>query len=164
MRPLSKDPDGTSHRPGYTPRRGSKNDTSVENPLAALDLFQFRQTRWQDLVIRFIFGATISVVAGIVGLTLGARVGGILLGFPAILPATLTLIAKEEGERHSFHDLLGTIAGAFGLVGFGVVAALAIGRMNVFIALALALVAWVVIVGLFYLVWATWLRGRGVKL
>jgi hypothetical protein len=135
-----------------------------DNPLASLDLAQFRETRWQDMVIRFAFGATISVTAGIIGLTLGAKVGGILLAFPAILPATLTLIAKEEGEKHSFHDLQGTVAGAFGLVGFGVVAAIAVGHTNVLLALALAFVGWCLVAGTIYIVWASWLRRHGVKL
>ncbi|MHB1988000.1 MAG: DUF3147 family protein [Acidimicrobiales bacterium] len=137
---------------------------SGDNPLAALDVGQLRETRWQDLVIRFGFGAAVSVVAGVVGLSLGARVGGLLLAFPAILPATLTLIAKEEGEERSFHDLQGTVAGACGLVGFGVVASFTIGHLNVLVGLGLALVAWCVVAGVLYLAWASWLRRRGVKL
>jgi len=164
MTPLSKDRDGKSRRSEAAPRGDSKKVTSRENPLVALDIAQLRQTHWQDLLIRFIFGATISVAAGIVGSTLGAKVGGILLAFPAILPATLTLIAKEDGGQHLFHDLQGTVAGAFGLVGFGVVAAMTIGRLNVLVALTLALLAWCVVAGTLYLVWATWLRRRGVKL
>jgi hypothetical protein len=123
-----------------------------------------RVTHWQDLLIRFVFGATVSVVAGTIGLTFGAHVGGMLLAFPAILPATLTLIAKEEGERHSFHDLQGTVAGACGLVGFGAVAAITVGHLNVLVVLALALLAWCVVTGGLYLVWASWLCRRGVSL
>jgi hypothetical protein len=141
---------------------GAKSDDS--NPLVAFDFAEFRKIRWQDVLIRFLFGLTISVVAGVVGVTCGVRVGGILLAFPAILPATLTLIAKEEGEERSFHDLQGTVCGACGLVGFGVVAALTIGRVNVFLALALAFLAWSAIAGALYLVWATWLRRHGVQL
>lgn len=97
-------------------------------------------------------------------MTLGAKVGGILLAFPAILPATLTLIAKEDGEQHSFHDLQGTVAGAVGLVGFGAVAAATLGHLNVVVALALALLTCGVVAGSLYLAWATWLRRRGVQL
>jgi hypothetical protein len=95
------------------------------------------------------------MIAGVVGLTLGERVGGMLLAFPAILPATLTLIAKEQGEQRSFHDLQGTVAGAFGLVAFGVIAAITIGRLNVLVALGLSLLAWCAVAGSLYLVWAT---------
>jgi uncharacterized membrane protein (GlpM family) len=142
----------------------SRTKSDENNPLVALDLSEFHKIRWPDVLIRFLFGLTISVVAGVVGVTCGVRIGGILLAFPAILPATLTLIAKEEGEERSFHDLQGTVCGACGLVGFGVVAALTIGRVNVLLALALALLAWCAIAGTLYLVWATWLRRLGVKL
>jgi hypothetical protein len=101
------------------------------------------------------------MIAGVVGLTLGERVGGMLLAFPAILPATLTLIANEQGEQRSFHDLQGTVAGAFGLVAFGVIAAITIGRLNVLVALGLSLLAWCALAGSLYLVWATWLRRVG---
>jgi len=40
-----------------------------------------------------------SVAAGLVTLGFGARVGGILLGFPAIMAASLTLIEEEEHAR-----------------------------------------------------------------
>jgi uncharacterized membrane protein (GlpM family) len=166
MTPSHKKSESSRSRfPDHSTRHGNSNKvTSDENPLAAIDLAQFRQTRWRDLLIRFIFGATISVGAGIVGLTLGAKVGGLLLAFPAILPATLTLIAKEGGEQHTFHDLQGTVAGALGLVGFGIVATITIGRLNVLVALALALVTWSVVAGSLDLLWATWLRRRGVQL
>lgn len=104
------------------------------------------------------------MIAGLVGLTLGERVGGILLAFPAILPATLTLIAKKQGEQRSFHDLQGTVAGAFGLVAFGIVAAITIGRFNILAALGISLLVWCAVAGSLYVVWATWLRRRGVKL
>jgi hypothetical protein len=143
---------------------GAKHRNDADNPLAAVDLGQLHETRWQDLGIRFAFGAVVSVVAGLIGLGFGARVGGMLLAFPAILPATLTLIEKEEGEQHSFHDLQGSVAGACGLVGFGVVAVNTIGRLNVLLALALAFLAWCAVAGTLYLVWATWLRRRGVRL
>ena len=146
-----------------TPKKREKRPVG-NNPLAAIDIGQLHAITWKDLVARFVFGATVSVVAGVVGLNFGARVGGILLAFPAILPATLTLIAKEEGQPHSFHDLQGTVVGACGLVGFGIVAAFTIGRVNVIIALLAALLAWCVVSGTLYLVWATWLRKRGVQL
>jgi Protein of unknown function (DUF3147) len=147
-----------------SPRSCSRGETRSGNPLAAFDRGQLHETRWEDLLVRFVFGATVSVAAGTVGLAFGARVGGMLLAFPAILPATLTLIAKQEGERRSFHDLQGTVAGACGLVGFGVVAAIAFGHLNVLVVLALALMAWCVVAGGLYLVWATWLRRHGVAL
>ena len=44
--------------------------------------------------MRFLFGAGISLVAGLAGMAFGSKIGGVLLGFPAILPASLTLITS----------------------------------------------------------------------
>lgn len=146
------------------PRTKNSRRRIEGNPLMAIDMSQLRDIRWQDLAIRFAFGAVISVIAGIVGLNIGERIGGILLAFPAILPATLTLIDKRQGKERSFHDLQGTVAGAFGLVGFGIVASVTFGHFNVLIVLVLAFLAWTLMAGLLYLVWAGWLRRKGVQL
>jgi len=52
-----------------------------------------------DYVVRFMFGAAISLLAGLIGMKFGPVVGGLCLGFPAILPASLTLIEKKEGKE-----------------------------------------------------------------
>ena len=62
-----------------------------------------------DYLVRFVFGAAISLVAGLIGMKLGPTVGGVLLGFPAILPASLTLIEKKEGKEEASIDSLGAI-------------------------------------------------------
>lgn len=158
----------TARRPGAiragSASSGTANRGPKDNPLACLDFGQLSQTRWQDLAIRFGFGALVSVAAGVIAMYFGERVGGLLLAFPAILPATLTLIEKEEGEKRSFHDLQGTVAGACGLVAFGVVGATTIGRLATPVALLASLLAWCIVAGILYLAWANWLRSRGVKL
>ena len=50
-----------------------------------------------ELLIRFVFGGGIALVAAISGSLFGPRFGGLFLAFPAVLPATLTLIEKKEG-------------------------------------------------------------------
>src|SRR5205807_1721182 len=87
--------------------------------------------RPQELALRFAFGASISVVAGLVSLAWGRRAGGMFLAFPAILPATLTLIEKKEGTDDARHDVAGAFLGAFGLVAFGAVTVWALHRMPV---------------------------------
>jgi uncharacterized membrane protein (GlpM family) len=74
-----------------------------------------------DLLIRFGFGAAVSAVAGIVSVVVGSEPGGILLAFPAILPATLTLIEKEESERQAEDLDVGAILGAAALAAFAAV-------------------------------------------
>jgi hypothetical protein len=60
-------------------------------------------------------------VAGVVSVLAGSEPGGILLAFPAILPATLTLIEKEETERQAEDLDLGSILGAAALASFAIV-------------------------------------------
>lgn len=56
--------------------------------------------------------------AAIVTILLGSRLGGVLLAFPAILPATLTLIEEEESEEAAKDDDAGAVLGAISLVSF----------------------------------------------
>jgi hypothetical protein len=71
------------------------------------------------------------------------------------------LTFSGAARKRSIHDLQGTAAGAFGLVGFGVVASASFGHFNVLIILALALLARVLMASTLYLAWASWLRNRG---
>lgn len=68
--------------------------------------------------IRFGFGAAISVVAAIVSLLLGPVAGGVFLAFPAILPATLTLLERDKGPVAAVADARGATIGALGLIVF----------------------------------------------
>jgi hypothetical protein len=95
-------------------------------------------------------GATVSVVAAVVGKVIGVRFGGTLLAFPAILPASLTLIQEEEGTRRADRDAIGAILGAVGLVIFGMVAEATFGRLEPALALALAILGWLVTAFLLY--------------
>src|SRR5205814_9032945 len=60
-----------------------------------------------DYLTRFVFGGGISLVAGVIGMAFGGVVGGVLLGFPGILPASLTLIEKKEGKEEASVDSIG---------------------------------------------------------
>jgi len=107
-----------------------------------LTLGKLRQVRLRDYAVRFAMGAIISVVAAVVGKVIGVRFGGTLLAFPAILPASLTLIQKEEGTRRADRDAIGAILGAVGLVIFGMVGEATFGRVDPALALALAILGW----------------------
>jgi len=75
------------------------------------------------LGIRFVFGAAIALAAGLVGMKWGPRVGGLFLAFPAVLPAALTLLEREEGASRTDVDAIGAIMGALALVVFAVLVA-----------------------------------------
>jgi hypothetical protein len=79
-----------------------------------------------EYLLRFAFGAGISVAAGLIGMKFGPVVGGIFLGFPAILPASLTLIEKKDGRQQAAIDSEGAILGAIAMVAFAFAVALSV--------------------------------------
>jgi Protein of unknown function (DUF3147) len=109
-----------------------------------------KETTARELLIRFAAGAATSVASGLVTLGFGARVGGILLGFPAIMAASLTLIAEQDDARDAREDARGAIVGACALTLFAAVAALTFGHLPGGVVLALATVVWLVVSVLAY--------------
>ena len=93
-------------------------------------------------LLRFAFGAGISAVAGLLGMAFGPKFGGLFLGFPAILPASLTLIEKKEGREEAAIDTEGATLGAMAMVVFAVLVAVTATRWGVVLSLAVALAVW----------------------
>ncbi len=125
----------------------------------SLSLGKLRDIPPRHLAIRFLAGALTSIVAGAVTLALGARVGGFLLAFPAILAASLTLVEEEEDSAEAREDARGAVLGGCAMAGFAGVAALSFGALSGALALVLATVAWFAIAGLGYAIF--WLRLGG---
>ena len=108
-----------------------------------------------EMGVRFLFGAVVALVAAIVGTLAGPKIGGLFLAFPAILPASLTLIEKKEGIAKAWSDASGGAIGAIGMAAFALTAILLL-RVNPVLALALALIAWIVVsTGLYFLIRVT---------
>jgi hypothetical protein len=122
----------------------------------SLELGAAREVRSRDLAIRFVTGAITSVVSGALTLALGARVGGIFLAFPAILAASLTLIAKQEDSAEAREDARGAVIGGFGMAVFAAVAALGFGHLPGAVVLVLAALAWLTTALLGYVI--AWFR------
>lgn len=108
----------------------------------SVDLGKVRGVRKRDLGYRFVAGALTSIVAGVLTLAIGPRVGGIMLAFPAILAASLTLIAREEDVGDAREDSRGAIVGGCALAGFAAVCAVAFTHWNPAVVLAVATGAW----------------------
>ena len=108
----------------------------------SLDPGKITEARPRDLAIRFAAGAATSVIAGAVTLAFGARVGGILLAFPAILAASLTLIEEQEDSLEAREDARGAIIGGGALMIFAAVAALSLRHLPGALALLIAAGAW----------------------
>jgi hypothetical protein len=82
-----------------------------------------------------VLGGTVTVVGGVIAARFGRVVGGLFLAFPAIFPASATLIEKHVRERKEKKglqgarrgreaaalDAVGAVLGSFGLAAFGLV-------------------------------------------
>jgi 4-hydroxybenzoate polyprenyltransferase len=132
------------------------------------------QTKWHQYAIRFIFGGCITVAAGLVASKFGPVLGGLLLAFPAIFPASATLIEKHEKERKEKKGLNGTVRGrqaasvdaagsAMGTVGLLIFALLVwqfVPNHRPWIVLPGAMAAWLAVS---VLIWEIRLHARSVR-
>src|ERR1700693_1586028 len=70
-----------------------------------------REAKGYQFALRFFFGGTICVLAGVIAEKYGPGVGGLFLAFPAIFPASATLLENEQKEKKEKVGLHGTICG-----------------------------------------------------
>jgi uncharacterized membrane protein (GlpM family) len=88
-----------------------------------VDPSALKQTKWHEYVLRFVTGGLITVLAGMIARKWGPGIGGLFLAFPAIFPASATLIEKHERQRKQEKGLhgakRGTDAAAIDAVGAG---------------------------------------------
>lgn len=130
-----------------------------ENPRPSIDLAAIKGRKPTDYLTRFAFGAGIATAAAIVGTIFGAKVGGVLLAFPAVMPAALTLIEKKEGRREAAIDAYSAILGSVALIAFALVAWFSLRHLSGAMALLLAALAWLVVALVLY-VSMLWLPRR----
>jgi hypothetical protein len=121
---------------------GQPASSEPDEPLVGADPSALSKIRLGDLAVRFGLGAAISLAAGLISLAFGARAGGMFLAFPAILPASLTLIRKKDDPEAAIHDLDGAILGAGALGGFALVTGVGLRRFSAALVLPAALVTW----------------------
>lgn len=121
-----------------------------------VDFSAARRTTWGDYAIRFLFGGLITALTGIIARHYGPSIAGLFLAFPAICPATATLIEKHEKQRKhrtGLHgtvrgrmiasvDIAGAAMGSIGLAAFGAVTWLALRHLSSWLVLLLAALAW----------------------
>ncbi len=129
-----------------------------EDPVA-IEPGRLSDVGWRDIALRFAFGALTSALAATVGVVAGAKWAGPFLALPAILAASLTLIADEESRKRAREDARGAVLGAVALVVFAAVGATLFVRIGAGWVLLLATVAWCVVAGGLY--WLVWARRRG---
>src|SRR6202021_3285418 len=70
-----------------------------------------KKTKWYEYAVRFLLGGSVTVVAGLVASHYGPVFGGLFLAFPAIFPASATLVEKHEREKKQRAGIVKTIRG-----------------------------------------------------
>jgi hypothetical protein len=68
-------------------------------------------TRWYEYGVRFLFGGAVTVIAGLLAKRFGPIFGGLFLAFPAIFPASATLVEKHEREKKRKAGIINTTRG-----------------------------------------------------
>jgi hypothetical protein len=114
------------------------------------------ETKWYEYAVRFLFGGVVTAMAGIIGKEYGPVVGGLFLAFPAIFPASATLVEKHERQRkenHGLHgkkrgeqaasvDAAGAALGSIALACFGLMVWWLATRTSPWVVLAAATCVW----------------------
>ena len=133
------------------------------------DVSGLRQARWTQYAVRFLLGGAVTVCTGLIAERWGPIVGGLFLSFPAIFPASATLIDRHQvqkkaraglngrrrGRQVAALDASGAVCGAVGLAAFGATAWKLLGTLPAAWALAAAALVWLCAA---LLLW--WLRFR----
>jgi hypothetical protein len=129
------------------------------------DISALKTTKWYEYALRFLFGGAITVVTGVLASHYGPVFGGLFLAFPAIFPASATLVEKHErekkrragiaktnrGRKAAALDARGAAIGSIGLIGFAVIAWRLTPLWHGALALLAALVLWMTLSILFWL-------------
>ena len=124
-----------------------------------IDRSSFRETTWQQYSARFLVGGIITAVVGIIGRRFGPGIGGLFLAFPAIFPASATLIEKHELQKKrraglngvarsrevAGVDAAGAAMGSIGLLAFAFTVYKTVTIYPAWLALTAALVIWAVV-------------------
>jgi len=111
----------------------------------ALAPAQLKQTRAWEHAVRFAFGGAITATTGLIAHRWGPAVAGLFLAFPAILPASLTLVTQHDGRACAIDDARGARLGTAGLAAFATVVAGVAGHLAPLLVLTLASLAWLAV-------------------
>jgi len=133
--------------------------------LVKVDFAELRNTSWSEYATRFLFGGAVTLLAGLVADKFGPVIGGLFLAFPAIFPASASLIEKEEQEKKKRAgmdgtmrgriaagvDAAGTTMGCMGLVAFAAVTWKLLPHHGLPLTLAIATLTWAAVAGLVWI-------------
>jgi hypothetical protein len=115
-----------------------------------------KKTKWYEYAVRFLLGGAVTVVAGLLAKHYGPVFGGLFLAFPAIFPASATLVDKHErqkkqragiakttrGRQVAGVDAAGAALGSLGLATFAWIIWKLLPLWNVAMVLIVAVSGW----------------------
>ena len=118
-----------------------------------------RHIKPHEYLTRFLLGGVLSLASAWLGHRLGAAIGGLFLAFPAIFPASATLVEKHEREKKrragisdshrgrlaAAIDARGAALGSLGSLAFAVVAWQMLTRYPLALALTCSILIWLVV-------------------
>jgi hypothetical protein len=124
--------------------------------IVSAKLGALRGIKVHEFAVRFLFGGLCTVAAGLIAKRFGPSIGGLFLAFPAIFPASASLIEKHEkqhkqrigrdgtkrGRAAASIDAAGASLGALGLIAFAVVVWRILPQSNSWLVISAASVAW----------------------
>ena len=129
-----------------------------------------KKTKRHEYAVRFFFGGLCTVAAGLIAKRFGPSVGGLFLAFPAIFPASASLIEGHEkrrkakigfdgrhrGRMAASLDSRGASLGCVGLLAFAFVLWRWVDGRNAVLTVSVAAMAWLAIA---YGLWVIPARG-----
>ncbi len=124
-----------------------------------LDIASLKEGRWYEYAVRFLFGGLITAATGLIAKKFGPEVAGLFLAFPAIFPASATLVEKHEREKKEeagLHgsrrgrevasvDAAGAAIGSLGLVAFGLLMWRMLPEHSAWLVFGLATLLWLTV-------------------
>ena len=134
--------------------------------LVSVSTSGLKRAKWYEYVIRFSLGGLVTAGAALLAKKFGPEFGGLFLAFPAIFPASATLLEKHEREKKrkagipftvrgrlsAALDARGAVMGSMGALVFAFLLVKLLRQVNAWLSLSLATAAWLAIsAGLWYL-------------
>jgi len=133
--------------------------------IVEVNFASLKSTKPHEYALRFLFGGIVTATAGFIAMRYGPVIGGLFLAFPAIFPASATLIESHEKQRKqkagydgtnrgrtaASIDAAGTFLGAIALALFAVILYRFLPSHNSILTLTTASLAWLTLAILLWL-------------
>jgi hypothetical protein len=131
----------------------------------SLNLAAIARMHAYEFALRFALGGLVTLGTGLVAQCCGPVIGGLFLAFPAILPASVTLVEKHEsqkkrraasdgrrrGREAAAVDAAGAALGGWGLIGFGLIAWRLLPAHETMLVLLLSGLSWLAVAVLLWM-------------